>query len=252
MGCKIMDNTYLLYGVVIAVAALTGLLTTLVFVRKSFASTHIVKLASGVLIAIVAGIAIFETYIRPPLPEAFALCEQTGRYAPTTITCLNRSEDYSRVEWSFDDGKVVGASDSIQRQATAPGTYVVGVTAYGKWPATDISRTHQSTFIVETEPPREPEKKTVVQQISRSSIESGIYKEVYSTDPGFRIIDATLTISSSRLGTATIVEGTEKEVVVSVQLHPKPSFRGLSFRMERAWVTAELTLTLERLPQRHL
>lgn len=243
-----MNNTYLLYGLVVAVAALTGLLTTLVFVRKSLASTHIVKLVSGALVAIVAGVAIFETYIRPPLPEAFAQCEQPSRYAPTTITCLNRSEDYSRIEWSFGEGKVNGEGESIQRQVTTPGAYVVTVTAYGKWPATDISRTHESKFVVEAEPRREPERKTVIQQFSRSSTGGGAYQQIFSADPGFKIVDASLKVTSASAGQASIVRRTENEVMVAVQLQPKPSFRGLTLKMERAWVTAEVTLTLERLP----
>lgn len=242
-----MSSTYLPYGIVVVIAAITGVLTVFVFFRRSLAKTHAIKLATASLVAVAIALTLFDTFLRPPLPEAFAQCERSGRFAPTTITCTNRSEDYSHIQWTFEDGKDAGSGEWVQRQISAPGTFVITVTAYGKWPATDTRKSFESTFIIEPEPRKEPERKTVVRSFSREGIGGGSYTQVFSADQGFKIVEAQLRIDSANAGGARLVSRTDNDVTVLVELRPKPAFRGLNFRMERSWVNAELVLTLEKI-----
>jgi hypothetical protein len=244
---KQMNTGLTLYLLMILIGAISALLASVVFFKTSFAKTHGVKLTATVLTIMALGITLYQTFVRPPLPEPLAECEISSPTAPTTITCTNRSENYSHIEWSFEDGRVIAGGEAIQRQVDKPGTYKIVLKAYGKWPRTEIARSFPSAFVVEAEQSHEPEMKTVVRHISSSNKGAGTRYETISADPGFRIVDATLRVTSSSGADAHIETRSDSAVRIRVNFQPKVSIHGFLPVVSPSWLNGDLVMALEKL-----
>lgn len=241
-----MNDVLLQYGFLLVVAFLSGVLATALFFRKSLVKSHFVQLVSVVLVVAAIGIAFYEKFLSPPPPEAFAVCDKPGQYPPTTISCLNKSNDYSSIQWEFEDGTIIRGSDVIERKVEKPGVYVVKLIANGKGLLDQKQSVFETQFVVEAKPTKEPERITLEKTFSRSSKGAGQFEQAFAPEPGFKIVDVKLKTYSSNNASVHIVSQTADRVVVSISFTAKPILRGLQLEMERGWVEGAVILTQEK------
>lgn len=176
---------------------------------------HIGELIVG-LILVFAG-ALASYYIFRPSPLAFASCQPLKGNAELEVTCDNQSNYHNHIVWDFGEKNKskIKDEDRVIYSYKAPGEYVVKLTAYGQgspdeWyqlisvkESRDLKSALDIKVLGLTKENRIIKNKTL--QISKTkddhpstlSDHSRDYREVFSADPGFKIVDASFKQTSS-------------------------------------------------------
>lgn len=235
-----------LVGVLVIV---TAILAFMLFYKKSLVHSLTVQVISIILASMAVFISIYDKVISPLPPEAFAECVVSGEYAPVSVQCKNRSEEFSSITWIFEDGTKIPNDSTIERVLDVPGTYKIILVAEPKGIFNGEPAKFETTFQVAEKPA--PER--IIETEKRFDVQGkgDSFQRTFEADPGYRILSATLKIFSKKNVVGLSMSYNENQAIVQGAFVANPHLRALQIKIEGGYVAGAVILKQQEiLPQR--
>jgi len=238
-----MNSTIIIFGAALLIAVSAAILAFMGFYKKSVLINHKIQTFSVFLSILAIFIAVYEKVANPDMPEVLADCSDYSEFIPTTITCLAKIRNAKNIKWEFEDGTVIRDQLEVTREFSVPGNYEIKISGDGEGFA--YNKTDEYSVPISVR--ERPVQKKIIETSHRFSQTSATGKtqktvKEFHADPGYTITDARLSIDRRDNASAVIKKIDYGLVIVEFTLRSKPTFKGLEFRLEKAYISGSITL----------